>query len=83
MITIFNRKELFITMDVAKLTRIKEILANNQIDFRVNTTNLQSASMMGSSRSRTGSFGINQTYSYEYRIFTHKADHDRASHLIR
>ncbi|HCT63456.1 MAG TPA: hypothetical protein DIC19_05090 [Erysipelotrichaceae bacterium] len=83
MITIFNRKELFITLDMAKLTRVKEILSSNQIDYRIKTTNLQSASFVGSSRSRTGSFGVNQTYSYEYRVFTHKADHARASHLIR
>lgn len=83
MITIFNRKELFITLDMAKLAKIKEILSSNQIDYRIKTTNLQSSSFAGSSRARTGSFGINQAYSYEYRIFTQKADHDRASHLIR
>ena len=83
MITLFNRKELLITMDMTKLTRVKEVLTSNQIDYKIKTSNLQSASLMGSSRSRTGSFGINQRYSYEYRIYTHKNDHERASHLIR
>lgn len=83
MFTFFNRKELLITMDITKLTRVKEVLISNQIDYRIKTSNLQSASIMGSSRSRTGSYGINQRYSYEYRIYTHRKDHERASHLIR
>ena len=82
MITFFNRKELLITMDMTRLTRVKEVLTSNQIDYRIKTSNLQSASIMGSSRSRTGSFGINQRYSYENRIYTHRKDHERASHLI-
>lgn len=83
MITIFNRKEILITLDMEKMSRVREILCQNNIAYAIKTTNLQSSSSMGSSRSRTGSFGVNQNYSYEYRIFTHKNDYDRAKHLIR
>ena len=38
MFTLFNRKELLITMDITKLTRVKEVLTSNQIDYRIKTT---------------------------------------------
>lgn len=82
MITIFNRRELTITMDMNRLSEIRRILESNNIDFTIITTNLQSSSLMGSSRGRTGSLGANLKQSYEYKIYTHKNDHDRAYHLI-
>ena len=62
---------------------IRNILANNHIDYVIKTTNLQNAPVTGANRGRTGSFGINQDYSYEYKIFVHKKDYDRAKLLIR
>ena len=83
MITIFNRKELLITMDMKRQANVRDILAANGIDYRVKVTNLQSASVIGSSRGRVGSFGINQNYSYEYKIYVHKKDYDAAMWMIR
>ena len=83
MITVFNRKELMITTDMKRQSDIRNILANNHINYVIKTTNLQNAPVTGANRGRTGSFGINQNYSYEYKIFVHKKDYDKAKLLIR
>ena len=80
MITIFNRKELLITMDLNRQSTVRDILSANGIDYSVKVTNIQSAPI---NRSRFGSFGANQNYSYEYKIFVHKKDYDYALYLIR
>ena len=80
MITIFNRKELTITMDMKRQLEIRTILSNHQIDYNVKVTDLQSASVAG--RARTGNLGIDRDWSYEYKIYVHKKDYDRAAALI-
>lgn len=83
MITIFNRKELFITMDMNRQSNVRDILSANGVEYTVKVTNLQSASVIDSSRGKVGNFGINQNYSYEYKIYVHKKDYDNALRLIR
>ena len=83
MIAIFTRRELLVTMDVGRQSNVCSILAANGIRYTVKVTNLQSASAVGSNRARTGSFGINQNYSYEYKIYVHKNDYEDALRLIR
>lgn len=83
MITIFNRKELIITMEMKRQSEVRDILSQNGIDYTVKTTNLQAAPVVGNQRGRTGNFGINQYYSYEYKIYVHKNDFERAVSLIR
>ncbi len=82
MITIFNRKELLITMDMSCQSRVREVLSAKGIDYTIKVTNLQSASIVGNRRSRYGSFGINQDYSYEYKIYVHRKDYEYALKLI-
>ena len=83
MITVFNRKELLITMDMGVQSRVREILSANGIDYTIKVTNLQNPSIFENKRGRFGSFGINQDYSYEYKIYVHKKDYDFALKLIR
>lgn len=83
MITIFNRKELLITMDMNRQSNVRDILSAKGIEYMVKVTNLQSASATGSDRARAGSLGINQNYSYEYKIYVHNKDYDNALRLIR
>ena len=83
MITIFTRKKLLVTMDAGRQGNICQILASNGIKYSVKVTNLQSSTVVGSSRARTGCFGINQNYSYEYKIFVHKNDYEDALRLIK
>ena len=82
MINIFNRKELFITLDMKRQSEIREILSANNIEYVVKTTNLQSATVVGSQRAYTGNYGINQDYSYEYKIYVRKKDFDKVVCLI-
>lgn len=76
MITVFNRRELIVTMDIKRQADIRSILADNNIDYVVKTTNLERR------RGHTGSFGINQDYSCEYKIFVHKNNYGKAEALI-
>ena len=83
MITIFNRKELLITMDMNQQSNVRNILSANGVDYTTKVTNLQSPSVFENKRGRYGSFGINQNYSYEYKIYVHRKDFDYALSLIR
>ncbi|MBM6750954.1 hypothetical protein H6A65_05505 [Mediterraneibacter glycyrrhizinilyticus] len=83
MITIFNRKELIITMEMNRQAEVRNILSQNGIDYTVKTTNLQTAPLLGSRRGRTGSFGIKTDNSYEYKIYVHKKDFEKAVFLIK
>lgn len=80
MLTIFNRKELMVTMDSNRQAEIRRILSQNGIDYIVKTRNLQNSGVLDSSR---GHMGIDQNYSYEYKIYVHKTDYDTALGLIK
>lgn len=82
MIAVWNRKELIITMDIAQQAAVRDILSQNGIEYKVKTINLQSATFAGAERSRLGGLGINQKYSYEYKIYVHKKDYEKAKYLI-
>ena len=82
MITVFNRKELIVTMSMDIQAKIRDVLATNNIDYSIKTKNLQASPWYANSRSRTGSFGINSDYSYEYKIFIRAEDYDIAQVLI-
>lgn len=83
MLTIFNRKELIVTMDINRQAEIRKILSQNGIDYTVKTTNLQNSGALDTSRGHTGNMGIDQSYSYEYKIYVHKTDYDTALGLIK
>lgn len=83
MITIFTRKELLITADMKRQSAVRDILSVNGIDYTVKTINRQNAAVVGSSRARVGSLGINQNFAYEYKIYVHKKDYDKALRVIR
>lgn len=70
-------------MDFKKQADVRAILSGNKIPYVIKTTNLQSSAVIGSHRGRVGNFGIDQDYSYEYKIYVHKDDYDRALRLIR
>ena len=80
MLTIFNRKELITTMDMQRQANIRSVLSANGIAYTVRTENLQGSSAFGG---RSGSFGVDPNYSYEYHIYVHKNDYENALRLIR
>ena len=83
MLTIFSRKELMVTMDSNRQAEIRKILSQNGIDYIIKTINLQNSGALDSSRGHTGNTGIDQSYSYEYKIYVHKTDYETALGLIK
>ena len=80
MITLFNRRELYMTYDMNDRVRVCDLLCANGIDYRLKTTNTTAPAM---GRRRGGStFGVNMDYAYEYKIYVHKKDYEKAFHLI-
>lgn len=83
MITIFNRKELLITYDMKLQSEVRTILQNNKIEYTVKVKNLLSPSPAGGkSRAHTGSFGVDLSKAYEYKIYVKQTDYEKASSLI-
>ena len=84
MITIFNRKLLIITMDMKRQSEIRNKLQGAGIDYTLKTRNLQGAEGFGNSgRSRYGTAGIRQEFSYEYRVYVHKNQYEKAQKIIQ
>ena len=81
MLTLFNRRELYMTYDMNDRVRVCDILRANGIDYRLKTINTTSSTMGG--RRGGNTFGVNMDYAYEYKIYVHKNDYDRALHLIQ
>ncbi len=83
MLTIFNRRELLTTFSMEEQNRVRDILAQNRIDYRVKAVNPSARSTLGASgRARTGSFGVDMDCGYQYYIYVHKSDYARAQSLL-
>lgn len=84
MITVFNRRELTVTMDMRRQADIARALSKADIPYTIRTKDLQNAPLMGGSgRGHLGSFGVNQDFSCEYKFFVRREDYERAAALIR
>lgn len=84
MINIFNRREICFTGDMKKQSDVREILAANGIDYIVRVVNTGTANNFGrSKRTGYGSFGTKADFTYQYKIYVHKRDYDKASYLVR
>ncbi len=83
MITIFNRAELVITYDMKQQADVRNILSANNIKYIIRTKSPQTSNWgRAGMRSKTGTLGINQDCSYEYKIYVKKKDWEMAKHLI-
>ena len=83
MLTILNRRELLTTCSMEEQARVRDILAQNHIDYRIKTVNPSARSTVGvSGRGRTGSFGVNMDHAYQYSIYVHKKDYALAQSLL-
>lgn len=75
---IFNRKELFMTMDLQKFNTVTGIINNAEIPYRFKIVNA-----VGIRPGRIGAFGTNTSQMLQYYIYVHKKDYDKARELIR
>ena len=84
MLTIFNRRELLTTFSMEEQNRVRNILAQNHIDYRIKTVNPTARATFGSSgRSHTGSFGVNADCAYQYSIYVRACDLERARACLK
>ena len=84
MITIFIRKEVCITYDMNRQAEIRNILQGANIDYIIRTKNRTETMLVrGGTRAYTGSWGNRQMMDYEYHIYVHKDDYERALYLMR
>ena len=83
MLTIFNRQELTITYDMSRQAEVRELLAQNGINYSVRVINSKSPSPFAAgSRASAGTLGENLHLEYEYIIYVHKSDFNKAVAII-
>ena len=79
MITIFNRRELLTTYDMAQQAQVRAALDAAGVAYKVRVVDRKNGqAMLAGSRARTGSFGENMARAYEYTIYVAKEDLERA-----
>lgn len=81
MLTIFNRRELFITFSMDEQVRVRNQLAGAGIAYRLKTIPTGSSGCR-SAGNGMGWFRESPQYSYEYQFFVHKSDYAQACHVI-
>ncbi|MBE6936770.1 MAG: hypothetical protein E7458_09845 [Ruminococcaceae bacterium] len=81
MIHLFNRRELLITHRMDELSRVRDVLSENGIPYRIKTRS--SVSSPFGSRGRPAVPGIRTEALYQYQVFVKKEDFDKAQFLIR
>jgi len=74
---IFSRREIYLTRSLDEVDRVTGCLVSNKIDYVIATN-----SMTNPGR-RHGVPNVKIEYAYEYRIYVHKNDYDRAVYLTR
>ena len=79
MLTLFNRRELITTFSMEKQAKVRDILSQNGIGYRVKTNSHSSGTY---ARGRTGSHGLNADHAYQYTIYVHRNDYEKAQYLI-
>ncbi|MBA4698134.1 MAG: hypothetical protein H2212_01760 [Ruminococcus sp.] len=82
MITIFNRKELISTFGMRKQGNIRQVLAQNKIDYNVKIFNREStSSFLTRGRTAIGTYG--KKSETEYVIYVRKIDFEKAVAAVR
>ena len=88
MITLFNRAELFLTYDLSRFNQVRDTLEGAGLDYIYRSKDLTSPTMWeglcgGSSRGRTGTFGMNDGAWVEYKLYVRRKDLDWARAILR
>ena len=80
--TIFNRKLLFQTFSLKIQAQIREALNANGIEYKIKTRSMSGPALFSSRHANTGTFGMNMDCNYEYLIYVHKDDFEKAEYLL-
>ena len=82
MITFFNRRELMITRDLREVTRVREVLTANRIEYLLKDFNQRITKSIGAGRARTSALTLGRKQEH-YVIYVHKDDLEYAKYLLR
>lgn len=82
MITIFNRREVYLTYSIDEQAKIRKKLAQNNIKYYIKTINRMSPSPIARGTRSVGTLGQKTGSNYEYIIYVHKKDYDQARYII-
>lgn len=82
MITVFNRREVYNGFSMQEQAKVRDILAQNGIRYYTRVVNPVSPGGFGRTRGEMGYWGNNMDFMYEYYIYVHKKDYDKAKYLI-
>ena len=74
---IFSRREVYLTWSLDEVNWITGRLTSSGIDYGIVTNSMTDPGRMH------GVPNVKFEYEYEYRIYVHKNDYDRAMRLIR
>ena len=82
MITVFNRKEVFVGTSLDRFNEVCSRLSQNSIKYTYRVVDRNSSNFAGGQRGRTGTFGQNLSTSKTYYIYVHKKDYDKAIGVV-
>lgn len=80
---LWNRKEVYNGFSIKVFNEIKEILKSYGIKYTTRVVNRKNSNLFGPSRGYTGSFGEKTEFTYEYYLYVHKDDYEKAMRVIR
>ena len=80
MITIFNREEVCCTFSIDRKVEVTELLEKYGILYKVK---VRSRDNNGGARRRSGTFGESMKMMYEYIIYVHRNDYEKAKGILR
>jgi len=69
MITFLNRKQLLLTYDMSIQTKVRDVLTNNHVEYKINPIKLGYVSARSSEA--------------EYKVYVKKTDYEKAKYLVR
>ncbi len=78
MLTFFNRRELLSTFSMKERGRVIAALEGAGVPYVTRTVDRNAPILGSSSRGRRGTSGQNPALAYEYTVFVHKRDLERA-----
>ena len=77
MITVFNRKELLVTTNMEEFARVRDILAQNRIEYDIKVNDSTDQNWGHSSQ-----LGINRDFASMYYIYVREREYDEAGNIV-
>lgn len=82
MVTIFNRKELFITYSMERQSEIRRRLSEHGVDYSIKYVSRSGKWDGIRTRAPFGTFGQDMDYDTEYIFYVRRKDYERACSMI-